>query len=71
MPEIEINTLGPLHLGTIAKSLFSMVTPELQAALQERNIKSVIITGIEVVHQLYWWHGGLMDELPFSATFVC
>ena len=48
VPEINLNSLGPLHLGTVEKSLFSMVTPEVDAALKQHNFKSVIVLGIEV-----------------------
>jgi nicotinamidase-related amidase len=51
-PEIveTINSLqlGPLHLGTIHKSLFSMVTPEVKAILSTNShCKSVLLLGIE------------------------
>lgn len=46
--EIELDTLGPLHLATVEKSMFSMLTPEIDAALKQHNIKSIIIMGIEV-----------------------
>jgi len=47
-PEISIHSLGPLHLGTIEKSLFSMVTPEVKSILSQNvHIKSVMLFGIE------------------------
>ncbi|PSS36855.1 hypothetical protein PHLCEN_2v1283 [Hermanssonia centrifuga] len=49
VPEIDLQNLGPLHLGTLEKSLFSMVTPELEGLLRHHNFKSVIIMGIEVM----------------------
>lgn len=48
-PDIELDSLGPLLLGTFDKSLFSMVTPDVKAVLDARpNIKSLVIFGIEV-----------------------
>jgi hypothetical protein len=48
-PEIIIDSLGPLHLGTIEKTLFSMVTPEVKSILNANtHIKSVVLVGIEV-----------------------
>ncbi|KAI0786457.1 Isochorismatase-like protein [Abortiporus biennis] len=47
VPELDLTALGPLHLGTIEKTLFSMATPEVKKLLQERNIKSVVLFGIE------------------------
>jgi len=40
--------LGPLHLGTVEKTLFSMVTPEVTSILKDHNFQSVCIFGIEV-----------------------
>lgn len=48
MPELNIQDLGSLHLGTFDKTLFSMVTPPVEAVLKERDFKSVLILGIEV-----------------------
>lgn len=48
VPEVDLQSLGPLHLGTVEKSLFSMVTPEVTSLLQENDLKSVIVMGIEV-----------------------
>ena len=48
MPEIDLASLGPYHVGTVEKTLFSMITPEVHAALQHHNAKSVIVMGIEV-----------------------
>ncbi|THH21052.1 hypothetical protein EW146_g429 [Bondarzewia mesenterica] len=47
VPELSPEPLGPLHLGTIDKTLFSMVTPEVRTILQERDLKSVVLFGIE------------------------
>jgi len=47
-PEIIIDSLGPLHLGTIEKTLFSMVTSEVKAILNTNTrLKSVVLLGIE------------------------
>ena len=48
VPEIDLASLGPLHVGTVEKTLFSMITPEVHAALEHHNAKSVIVMGIEV-----------------------
>jgi len=48
VPELNIHDLGPLHLGTFDKTLFSMVIPPVEAILKERYLKSVLILGIEV-----------------------
>lgn len=47
VPELDLASLGPLFLGAPPKSLFSMVIPEVKKHLQDRNIKSVVIFGIE------------------------
>ena len=50
-PDIEISSLGPLHLATIPKTLFSMVTPEVKDILRNKShVKSVALFGIEVSH---------------------
>ena len=48
VPEVDLQSLGPLHLGTVEKSLFSMVTPEVITLMQQHDFKSVIVMGIEV-----------------------
>lgn len=48
-PDISISSLGPLHLATIPKTLFSMVTPEVKDILRNKShVKSVALFGIEV-----------------------
>jgi len=47
VPELDMESLGSLHLGTIDKTLFSMLTPEVKTILDSRNIKSVVLFGIE------------------------
>ncbi|GJE84770.1 isochorismatase hydrolase [Phanerochaete sordida] len=47
VPEVDLEGMGPLHLGTFDKSMFSMATPEVIELLQRYNIKTVIIMGIE------------------------
>ncbi|KAI0313451.1 Isochorismatase-like protein [Amylostereum chailletii] len=39
--------LGPLHLGTFDKTLFSMATPDVLSLLNKHNTKSVVLFGIE------------------------
>lgn len=48
VPEIDLASLGPLHLATVEKTLFSMFTPEVGSLLKRQNFKSVVIFGIEV-----------------------
>lgn len=48
MPELDVDTLGPLFLGRYEKTLFSMATPEVVALLKNRDLKSVVLFGIEV-----------------------
>ncbi|EJD01285.1 Isochorismatase hydrolase [Fomitiporia mediterranea MF3/22] len=47
---LNFNLLGQLHRKTIEKSLFSLVTPELDAimkSMEYAHIKSVVLMGIE------------------------
>ncbi|PPQ77270.1 hypothetical protein CVT25_010852 [Psilocybe cyanescens] len=46
-PGIDLQSLGPLLLGTFDKTLFSMIVPEVQAILESRPILSIVIFGIE------------------------
>jgi hypothetical protein len=48
VPEVDLQSLGALHLATVEKSLFSMCTAEIHAHLQQHNLKSIIVLGIEV-----------------------
>ena len=52
MPEIDLASLGPLHLGTVAKTRFSMLTPQVIdiASLYARPARetSIVLFGIEV-----------------------
>ena len=48
VPEVDLQSLGVLHLATVEKSLFSMCTAEVDAYLKQHNFKSVIVLGIEV-----------------------
>ncbi|KAN0131274.1 Isochorismatase-like protein [Lactarius tabidus] len=43
----DLTSLGPLHLGTFEKTLFSMATPEVLSLLREHDFKSLILMGIE------------------------
>ncbi|CCM04025.1 uncharacterized protein FIBRA_06182 [Fibroporia radiculosa] len=49
VPELDVESLGPLYLGAIEKTLFSMLTPEVKSLLKERNFKSVVLFGIEAI----------------------
>ncbi|KAH9962417.1 Isochorismatase-like protein [Russula dissimulans] len=44
---LDVASIGPLHLATIEKSLFSMATPEFLSLIESRGFKSFILTGIE------------------------
>ena len=49
--ELDLSQLGSLHHKTIEKTLFSMVTPAMSDLLQSAehaNVKSILLTGIEV-----------------------
>ena len=48
VPEVDLDGLGPLHLGTFDKTLFSMATPEVLSMLQRYSIKTIVLMGIEV-----------------------
>lgn len=48
VPELNVNELGPLHLGTFDKTLFSMIIPQIDLILKDGHFKSVLILGIEV-----------------------
>ena len=45
---LNLASLGPLHLGTVEKTLFSMATPEFLSLLNKRPLKSLVLMGIEV-----------------------
>ncbi|KAN0131254.1 Isochorismatase-like protein [Lactarius tabidus] len=45
---IDLTSLGPLHLSTFEKTLFSMATPEVLSLLRKHNFKSLILMGIEL-----------------------
>lgn len=45
--EIDLAALGDLHLGTVPKFAFSMM-PCVKGLLDNRNIDSVVLFGIEV-----------------------
>ncbi|KAI0346998.1 Isochorismatase hydrolase [Trametopsis cervina] len=47
VPEVELQSLGILHLATVEKSLFSMCTTEVDAYLKQHNFQSIIVMGIE------------------------
>jgi len=46
-PALNVAHLGPLHLTTVDKTLFSMVTPEVENILKAKNMKSAVLMGIE------------------------
>ncbi|KIY71749.1 Isochorismatase hydrolase [Cylindrobasidium torrendii FP15055 ss-10] len=46
-PSIDLSALGDLHLGTLDKTLFSMLTPEVKEILVRRAPSAVVLMGIE------------------------
>ncbi|KAJ7179487.1 Isochorismatase hydrolase [Mycena filopes] len=47
-PAVNLESLGPLHVATYDKTLFSQLIPEVLAFLESRpNVKSVVLMGIE------------------------
>lgn len=47
-PAIDLDSLGPLLLGTFDKTLFSMITQDVKSILDSRTFTSIVIFGIEV-----------------------
>ncbi|KIJ26994.1 hypothetical protein M422DRAFT_236292 [Sphaerobolus stellatus SS14] len=49
IPELALQSLGSLHIGTYSKTLFSMVTPEVTKVLADRrpHVKSIVLFGVE------------------------
>jgi len=60
-------SLGPLHLATIEKTLFSMATPEVLSLLDKHNFKSLVLFGIEVRSRASAIHIRIPDHLIVSA----
>ncbi|KAJ7122794.1 Isochorismatase hydrolase [Mycena epipterygia] len=47
-PAVNLDSLGALHVATCDKTLFSMLTPEVETILKERPaVKSIVLMGIE------------------------
>ena len=44
----DLASLGPLHLRTVEKTLFSMTTPKFLSVLDKRPFQSLVLMGIEV-----------------------
>ncbi|KAH9967725.1 Isochorismatase hydrolase [Lactifluus volemus] len=44
---LKLASLGPLHLATIEKTLFSMATPEFLDLIRKHKFKSLVLMGIE------------------------
>ncbi|KAJ7638486.1 Isochorismatase hydrolase [Roridomyces roridus] len=45
---VDLDSLGPLHVATLDKTLFSMLIPEVEAILSDRPaVKSIVLLGIE------------------------
>ena len=47
-PRPDLASLGPLHLRTVEKTLFSMTTPKFLSVLDKRPFQSLVLMGIEV-----------------------
>ncbi len=45
---LDLASIGPLHLGTVEKTLFSMATAEFLSVLKNKGFKSLVLMGIEV-----------------------
>ncbi|KAI0283720.1 Isochorismatase-like protein, partial [Russula aff. rugulosa BPL654] len=43
----DLASLGPLHLRTVEKTLFSMTTPKFLSVLDKRPFQSLVLMGIE------------------------
>ena len=48
VPELDTTPLGDLFLGAYEKTAFSMAIPPVLEHLRQRDIKSVVLFGIEV-----------------------
>jgi len=75
VPELDLNGLGSLHLGTFDKTLFSMIIPPVEAILRERRFDSVVILGIEVRLRGSVPGASMLFVIdprhPHSLTFAC
>lgn len=73
---LNLASLGPLHLGTVEKTLFSMATPEFLSLLNKRPLKSLVLMGIEVrfiLHNVIIradWHRTCPENI-ISRIYVC
>lgn len=47
VPELSPQGLESLHLGTFSKTLFSMAIPEVKTIIDQRDLKSIVLFGIE------------------------
>lgn len=69
---LNLASLGPLHLGTVEKTLFSMATPEFLSVLNKRPLKSLVLMGIEVRHSLTILFSGLIGcPEKYHQSHVC
>ena len=70
MPELTdvIASLDVLHKGTVAKTMFSMITPEQEAieVLKATNAESVVIFGLEVCFSIL-----IQSNLNSDAAYTC
>jgi hypothetical protein len=54
VPEIDLASLGSLHLATVDKTLFSMLHPQVIPILQSRpSVDSIVLFGIEVFPTIF------------------
>jgi hypothetical protein len=74
VPEIDLAALGPLHLGTVSKTRFSMLTPQLidiaRLNSQAAGETSIVLFGIEV-RRLHSAIAILHIKLTSSHTSAC
>ncbi|KAK7471104.1 hypothetical protein VKT23_002519 [Stygiomarasmius scandens] len=68
-PSLDIDSLGPLCLGTIDKTLFSMLTPEV-ADLITPNPSAFVIMGIEAHICVLQTTIDLRKRYPDSTVYV-
>ncbi|KAG9102340.1 hypothetical protein FRC06_002099 [Ceratobasidium sp. 370] len=47
VPELNYDELGSLRIGTFPKTKFSMITNEVEEAIQQHHINGVVLMGIE------------------------
>ncbi|KAK0467754.1 Isochorismatase-like protein [Desarmillaria tabescens] len=70
-PAIDLVSLGSLHVGTADKTLFSMLTPEVNNVLLSRpHIKTVVLMGIEAHICILQTALGLLEGHKFKVYIL-